>query len=294
MLKHQFGMHPLTVTWSPHVYSDVGWRNLQSFIASGFDHILLTPDGQIHRRLTRIAFEEMGDPFQPFIFGQYSAPFRVAAQNGVRLVFYGEDGEVEYGGSMESADRPNLPWDRFVEHRFSGIHVERFLSAGITEKDIKRYTLSDQELSRIQDNGISQYFMSYFIKWTPQENYYAAVNNFGFEANEFGRSEGTYSKYASLDDKLDGFHYYLAYIKFGIGRATSDAAHEVRDGHISREEAVALVRKYDGEFPKRYFEDFLEYCDMGEDRFWEVVDSWRGLHLWDKIDGEWKLQQKVQ
>ena len=49
------------------------------------------------------------------------------------------------------------------------------------------------------------------------------------------RNEGTYSKYASIDDKMDGFHYYLRYIKFGLGRCMEDTAHEIRDGHLTRE-----------------------------------------------------------
>ena len=76
------------------------------------------------------------------------------------------------------------------------------------------------------------------------------------------RTEGTYSKYASLDDKFDGFHYYLAFIKFGIGRATSDTAHEIRDKKIDREEGKALVKKFDGEFPTKYFKEFLDYCSI--------------------------------
>ena len=47
------------------------------------------------------------------------------------------------------------------------------------------------------------------------------------------------------------------FLKFGIGRATSDAAHEIRDKHLTREEAVKLVKKYDGEFPKK-INQFLE------------------------------------
>jgi hypothetical protein len=128
----------------------------------------------------------------------------------------------------------------------------------------------------------------------PQENYYYAVENTGFLANET-RSEGTYSKYASLDDRTDGFHFYLAYIKFGIGRATSDSAHEVRDGHLTREEAVALVRRYDGEFPRRYFREFTEYLGITEQDFFDVVDLYRGLspHLWKRAGGEWQLTHNV-
>ena len=95
MLKEKYDMHPLVVTWAPHIYTEIGRKNLTSFIDSGFDNILITPNGSVHRKLTKAAFIEMGDPFQPFIFGQYSAPFRVAIQYEIPIVMYGEDGEVE-------------------------------------------------------------------------------------------------------------------------------------------------------------------------------------------------------
>ena len=107
------------------------------------------------------------------------------------------------------------------------------------------------------------------------------------------RSEGTYSKYASLDDKLDGFHYYLSFIKFGIGRTTADTAHEIRDNKIDRDEGIALVNRYDHEFPKKYYETFLEYCDITEDTFNAVIDSWRSEHIWTKKDNEWVLKNKI-
>ena len=87
----------------------------------------------------------------------------------------------------------------------------------------------------------------------------------------------------------------MGYIKFGLGRATSDAAHEIRDGRLTREEGVALVHKYDDEFPKKYFKEFLEYASMTEAEFWEVVDFYRSMspHLWEKVNGEWVLKHKV-
>jgi hypothetical protein len=147
-------------------------------------------------------------------------------------------------------------------------------------------------LEDVQRAGIRKYYYSYFHKWVPQENYYYAAEHTGLRANA-ERSEGTYSKYASLDDKLDGMHYYLGYIKFGFGRATQDASHEIRDGHITRDEGVALVRRYDGEFPSRYFKDFLESLDIDEEHFWQVVDSWRRPNIWDKAAGEWNLKHEV-
>ena len=136
MLKEDYDMTPLTVTWSPHIYTDIGRKNLTSFIDSGFDNILVTPNGEVLRKLTKAAFLEMGDPFQPFIFGQYSAPFRAALHYDVNLVFYGEDGEVEYGGAMEHADRASLPYDVFVENRFSNVFPDSFLKYGVTPQEL--------------------------------------------------------------------------------------------------------------------------------------------------------------
>ncbi len=86
---------------------------------------------------------------------------------------------------------------------------------------------------------------------------------------------------------------FFAYIKFGLGRATSDAAHEIRDGHITREEGVSLVRKFDGELPKKHFKVFLDYCNIKEDDFWAIVDTWRSPHLWEKNGNDWQLKNIV-
>ena len=107
------------------------------------------------------------------------------------------------------------------------------------------------------------------------------------------RTEGTYSKYNSIDDKTDGFFYYTTYIKFGYGRTTHDASQEIRHHHITRDEGIALVRRFDGEFPKRYFKEFLEYIDLSEKEFWEIIDLFRDPHIWKKVNGEWQLKYKV-
>src|SRR3989338_7190359 len=265
-LKHQYGMHPLTVTWAPHIYTDIGWKNFQNFINSGFNNILGTADGRIHRSLTRLAFEHLGDPFQPFIYGQKAFPMQIATGFKIPLIMYGENGEVEYGGDSKNENNPKHDLNEdLLKHYFSGVGPMKWMDYGIGEADLQFYM--PPSLERMSQTGVECHFYGYYRKWTPQENYYYAAEHTGFQANPDGRSEGTYSKYASLDDRIDGFHYYMAYIKFGIGRATSDAAHEIRDGHITREEAAALIRRYDGEFPQKYFKDFLEYLDITEEHF---------------------------
>lgn len=292
-LKHRYGMNPLTVTWSPHLYTEIGWQNFQNMIHKGdLANILGTPSGKIHRKLTKLSFEILGDPFQPFIYGQTNYPLQIAKNFDIPLIMYGENGEVEYGGDMKNAFNPTRDYKSdHKKHYFSGIAPEDFVKYGIDEKDIIPYMSPDTK--KLEALGCEIHFYGYYKKWVPQEFYYYSSEHTGFKANP-SRSEGTYSKYASLDDKLDGFHYYLAFIKFGLGRATSDSAHEIRDGHLTREEGIALVNKFDGEFPQKYFSTFLEYCNINEDYFNAVIDSWRSPHLWGKTsDGEWKLNHNV-
>ena len=292
-LKEEYGMNPLTVTWAPHIYTDVGWRNLQHMIHSGLDNILGTPKGNVHRVLTKLSLEILGDLFQPFIYGQKAFPMQIATKYNIPLVMYGENGEVEYGGDKKNQNSPtHNAGDDLVKHYFSGITPDDWSKYGVNTQDLHYYKCpSKEDVERV---GMECHFFGYYQKWVPQENYYYSVEHTGFEPEPDGRSEGTYSKYASLDDKLAGYHNYFAFIKFGLGRATSDAAHEIRDGHITREEGVALVRKFDGELPRKHFKEFLEYVDISEEHFWNIVDSFRSDHLWHKVNGEWELKNQVK
>lgn len=301
-LKYKYGMHPLTVTWSPLKYTDIGSQNFHSLIDAGLPNLLSTPNGDFQRKLARLCFEELGDAFHVFVMGQVSYAFHIALKFGVKLVFFGENGEAEYSGDPKCADKPYRPSEEWTRCYFKGVTLRELIKFGLENKDYmskKDFSESDlifyeppsaEELKRAGILG--KYFYSYYHKWTPQENYYYCVENTGFKPNP-ERTEGTYSKYASLDDKMDGLHYYMRYIKFGLGRCIDDAAHEIRDGHITREEGVALVRKYDGEFPNKYFKEFLEYLDITEEHFWEVVDSWRPSYLWEKNNGKWQLKYPI-
>ena len=288
-LKTVYGMTPLTVTWAPLKATEIGRKNLDAFIDSGFDNLLGKPNGQITRKLCALATRHMGDPFQPFIYGQTNFPLQVAVRYRIPLIMYGENGEVEYGGDMKNANRPDRDMGDHIKHYFSGLPPEFWTEHGVSEADLKPFMAPSYE--KVMENDTRIHFMGYYKHWDPQENFYYCAEHTGFSPNT-ERSEGTYSKYASLDDCLDGFHYYLGFIKFGIGRTTSDTAHAIRDGKITREEGIALVKRYDGEFPRRHYADFLEYCAMNDDEFQEIVDKWRPPHVWER-DGTWRLRRPI-
>jgi len=289
-LKYRYGMNPLTVTWAPLKATEIGRRNLDAFVRAGFDNILGTPNGRVTRKLTRLSTQYMGDPFQPFIYGQTNFPMHMAVKHDVQLIMYGENGEVEYGGDMKNAFRPTREIQDHDKHYFSGLPPEFWLEHGVSAADLRPFMAPPYE--EIRRNRTEIHFFGYYKFWDPQENYYYCRENTGFEANT-ERSEGTYSKYASLDDRIDGYHYYLGFIKFGIGRTTSDAAHEIRDNKITRDEGIALVKRYDGEFPRKYYDEFLDYCGISDEEFQEVVDSWRSDHLWTRTSDGWELKHAV-
>ena len=289
-LKYKWRMNPLTVTWSPNIYTKIGWDNFQGLINSGLPNILGTADGTVNRRLMRDSLIEIGDPFQPFIYGQTNFPARMAIQYGISLIMDGEDGEAEYGGSTESGGE-TFDLEEQKKYWFSGFPVSKWLKKGYTKKELIFYkSLEPKEYIK---NKITRKFWSYYSFWDPQEHYYYAAEKTGFKPNPDGRSESTYSKYASLDDQTDGFHFYFMYLKFGISRCTSDASHEVREGHISREEAIELVEKYDSEFPKKYYKTFLEYCNISDKDFNLIANSWRNRKIWIKKSDTWKLKHSV-
>jgi N-acetyl sugar amidotransferase len=294
-LKYKYGMNPLTVTWAPHKYTEIGWENFQSMIDAGFDNILVTPNGEIHRKLTRLAFENLVNPFQPFIIGQKNVAPRAALQYGVQLIMYGEN-QAEAHNKFDENLSPLMDISHFCKKEneelyFGGVHINDLKNHGIEDKDLFLYKPLKEE--DIRNAGIEVHFYSFYKNWSPQENYYYAMEHSGFVSNPDGRSEGTYTKFASLDDKIDGQHYYTMYIKFGQGRAMNDVNRDIRDGFISREEGIELINKYDGEFPVKYFKEVLEYMGISEERYWEVIDNARSPHLWDKQDGEWKLKHRV-
>ncbi|MBI5899456.1 MAG: N-acetyl sugar amidotransferase [Rhodocyclales bacterium] len=312
VLKYKYGMHPLTVTWAPHIYTDWGWRNHQAWIHAGFDNLLMTPNGRVHRLLTRFAVDKLFHPFQPFILGQKNLAPRMAARFDIPLVFYGEN-EAEYGNRKESAAAATRDASYFAASdlenlALGGVPVSELLADwGLELIDLEPYLPLAQE--QMRDKSIEVHYLGYYLKWHPQGCYYYSVEHGGFQASP-ERTPGTYSKYNSIDDRIDDFHYYTTFVKFGIGRATYDAAQEVRSGDITREEGVALVKRYDGEFPERFADEIFRYLSIPQrefpvackgferpvfDRayFDRLADSFRSPHLWGQQEGRWALRHKV-
>ena len=295
ILKYRYGMNPLTVTWPPILYTSYGLENFKNWIEiGGFDNVTFKQNGNVIRLLTRLSIENLLHPFQTFILGQKNIGPRMAAKYNIPLVFYGES-EAEYGNPVRelTSKRDTSYW---LKNNIRNIYL-----AGVPiNKLMKRYKLSLGDLkpylpldkSEISKNKIQVHYLGYYKKWIPQESFYYSVEHSKFKARPF-RTQGTYSKYSSIDDKIDDLHYYTTFIKFGIGRATYDAAQEVRNKHLTRDEAIKLVARYDGEFPDKYINDVLDYVGIKTSEFQNLCDKFRSPHLWKKTSNGWKLRHTI-
>jgi len=296
ILKYKYGMHPLTVTWSPILYTDYGYKNFKNWLdIGGFDNLSFNHNGQIMKLLTRLSIENLFHPFQTFILGQKNLGPKLAAKFGIPLVFYGEN-EAEYGNPLADNTKSLRDKSYYMFKDLDEIYLGGISIRELTDK----YNVSLNDLMpflpcspvELEKAAIEVHYLGYYLKWTPEEVYYYAVENTGFKARPF-RTQGTYSKYNSIDDKIDDLHYYTTFIKFGIGRATYDASQEIRNNHLTREEGVALVKKFDGEFPDKYFKEIMNYLEIKPERFMELCDHFRSPHLWSKINGQWRLRHTI-
>jgi N-acetyl sugar amidotransferase len=301
VLKYKYGMNPLTVTWPPILYTNYGKKNYLNWIKlCRVKNILPNRDETLMKFLTRESILNLMHPFQSFMIGQKIFPIKVALEYQIPLVFYGEN-EAEHGNRLKD-NSTSLRKSYFFAHETNNIN-ELYL-AGKKIKDLKkivsksnRYKINSNafdifippNFQEIQKSKLEVHYLGYFLKWVPQETYYYAVENCGFRPRPF-RTQGTYSKYNSIDDKIDDLHYYTTYIKFGIGRATYDVSQEIRNDHLNIDEGKKLIKKYDGEFPSMYFDEVMSYLDIEPQHFNIIIDKFRSPHLWKLENKKWKLR----
>ena len=293
ILKFKYGMNPLLVTWQPNIYTNYGYDNFKSLINTGkFRNIIAKRNEDVMRLLTRLAVLNLLHPFQPFILGQKIFPIKIALKYRIPLIFYGEN-EAEHGnpiGDNVSSLRKKsyYTYNNPKEVYISGLKLnELYEKYKISQKDLKDFFPPTED--HFGNFPLEVRYLGYYIKWIPQETFYYAVENCGFRPRPF-RTQGTYSKYNSIDDKIDDLHFYTLFTKFGIGRATYDVSQEIRNDHLNLEEGKKLIKKYDGEFPKRYFKEIMDYLEIRPSYFMKLLDKFRSPHLWKKIKGEWKLR----
>ena len=290
-LKKKFGMNPLCVTITPALPLELGEMNLRSFVESGYNHISVNPAFEAMRTLNKEGFIEMGFPYYGWLISIQAAPIKVAAKFGINLIFYGEDGEVEYGGSTETDKNPIYDVAYMKKIYLEGGYEKVLDKADIENAELSFFRFpSDKELTK---SKIDITHWSYFENWDPYRNYLVAKEHCGLKESEDTNS-GTFTNFSQNDQALYSLHTYLMYLKFGFGRGNQDASIEIRRGAMDRDQALNLVKLYDGHYPEQFINEYLDYYRMSKIQFDETLDRWANKDLFEKIDGKWMPRFEIE
>lgn len=289
-LKHKYGMNPLAVTVTPALPLELGDKNLRAFVNSGYNHISVNPSYEAMRRLNKAGFVDIGFPYYGWLIAIHTAVIHVAMGFGIDLVFYGEDGEVEYGGSTETAKNPIYDVNYQKKIYLEGGYEKVLESCGLPESELQffRFPASDA----LDRNPIDLTHWSYYENWDPYRNYLVAKEHCGLQEADSSNA-GTFTNFAQNDQALYALHAYLMYLKFGFGRANQDASIEIRRGAMDRQQALNLVRLYDGYYPEEFIDLYLDYYQMSKAEFDAVLDRYANRALFEKIDGRWMPKFQV-
>lgn len=284
------GANPLAVTATTCDLTPVGQRNIENIKNLGVDHITVSPNPVIRRKLNRIGLERVGDIAWPEHVGIFTAPVRVAVQFGISLIVWGENSQNEYGGPEQAVDAKLLN-RRWLEE-FGGLLGLRVSDlpdgSDIAANNLYPYTYpSESELTAAKLSGV---FLGHFFPWDGLSNYLVSQAH-GFES--YGKKiEGSMVDYENLDNFQHGIHDYFKFLKFGFGRATDIASLHVRRGRISRKDACQIVAGSEGKFPWSYLgkplEEILSPLHLDIDAFQKICDSFTNKKLFE-INSEGSL-----
>lgn len=284
-LKHNHGMHPLAVTVTPALSLEVGNQNLKNFIASGYDHIQISAAGDVLQTLNKFGFIHIGFPYFGWLIAIETGPLKIAAKFNLSLIFYGEEGETEYGGSTALKNVPFLSIDFMREVYLEGGQDLVFKEAQLDGEALTFFRFPTS--SEIGDNHLKITHWSYFENWDPYRNYLVAKEKCGLtESAE--TNTGTFTNFAQNDQALYSLHAYMMYLKFGFGRATQDAGIDIRRGAMHRDQAINLVKLYDGKYPEQFIGQYLAYYQMSQQEFDATIEKWVNKSLFELKNGSWQ------
>ncbi len=286
-LKFKFGLNPLLVTFAPLISNEIGILNRQQIINQGFTNILVKPDGNVSRYLSKRFFIERGNPKVHWNAGIAAAPSKIAVEKKIDVIFFAEDPMLVYGGRLTDQDSTRHFTPSRIKETWVGDDVLNWVDENVSERDLEPYMVPEEVYKKN-----SAIFFGYFFPWDIVKNYEYVKKEYNFTIRT-KRCNGTFTNFDSLDDLMDDLYYYMQYIKFGFGRCSRDVSRHIHNKHLSTEEGLSLIKKYDGEFPKENLQEYLKYFNMTHDELIKIIDLHRSPEIWVKEGNSYQLKNKL-
>ena len=288
-MKKEMNMNPLLVTvGDPFTKTKAGVSNLRNLLdIFNCDHIQFNLSIDLFRRVTRMAFEEFGEPLRFIEAVIYTVPLKIAVKLGTPLIVYGENSAYEYG----TTNKETLSAKEYIMKLFNNIDVSFWLARGVTEKEINAIIPpSEEEMNKVKPEPI---FMSYFTPWS-SVHHLEIAKQYGFkDLSEEWIREGCIENFEQIDSVAYTVHLWLKYPKFGFQRTSDIASRRIREGLLTLPEAKRLIMENDHKLDKRAMEDFIKFLGYTPRRFWEIVEGFRKPEIFENVNGKWRLKDPV-
>ena len=276
-----YGLNPLAVSIDIGLKTQVGKDNLDK-LSEYCDLFIFKPEQESHKELIKIGLERYGDP-DYYSHGMiYSWPVKVAYKFEIPLVLYGEDPGFEYVGDNSKG----FDFDWFYKHAVR--NYDKGMSEIYKFSKLRNYFLPGQ----FEVWNVDVKFLGHYFFWDSVENFKMA-KQMGFRYPLI-RKEGSYRKWVGVDEDINRIHQYIKVLKFGYGRATDHACEDIRNGKITREEGIELVRKYDTEdLTGKYIFKLADY--LGEDRLIieQMIEKQRDKDIWYHDGNKWHIKEWI-
>lgn len=284
LMCKEYGLKPLLMTYHGNNYLPEGDHN-RDLMRKVFDadHIVWGPSVDVLKKLNRLTFKMMGDMNWQNHCGIMSSPIQMAVKFNIPLIIWGET-NWDISGMYSPDDFVEFSARVRHEHDLRGFEWYDMLHSGLREKDMiwAKYP-TDEEILEV---GVRGLFVGNFFKWDPVKQTELVMRNYDWKQSE-KPFERTYRRFSNLDDRYEnGIHDLMKFVKFGYGRASDHASKDIKEGYMTREVGIEMVKKYDSVVSSD-LSYWLDYVEMSEQEFWETADSFRDPRVWWIEDGKW-------
>jgi len=285
--KNELGLHCIIVRCEPYNITKIGQHNWENLLAQGFDGVTFSCNPAIVKKLMKRAFYEYGHVSKATDYPLYPIPIWFAMKNKIPLVIIGENPALEVGEVVK--DKSELKGDAsgiMNCNTIAGGNTDIWLGDKVTEKDLILYQYPTKE--QIKKSGIKVIYFSYYVKWSQSGNAELAIKH-GLKIRRDSRENlGRIHKWSCLDTDRHVVNQMLKDFKLGMGFATDEICYDIREGCLTREEGLKLLKKYDGKCADKYIQKFCDEIEITKEEFWKVANSYRNKNIWKKDKkGRW-------
>lgn len=291
-IKENYDINALLINNGSAPISKNGKHNIQNLRNMGYDLLQFWADPIVSKKLALYSFENFGHICKPLEHMMFSSLTQTALNYNIPLIIMGENGDLVWGTNY---GKPDDNWFNMIYTNTNKDMLDANLweIEGIDKAKLNAYRFPSFE--KIKAQGLRAIFLQYYIKeYSPVFNAdYSVARGMRGRYDDGLEDIGRYRIFSSVDDDLMIVNEMLKYLKNGFGRAHDDAVFDIREGRMSREDAIKLVEKYDGLCADKYIKYACDYLGITQDYFYKVVDKWVNKKLFTKVNGKYVRNFKV-